>query len=472
MEDIDDWVIEEIRGVNFGDKRLNKRYAQILNSLSNIPNNSIPTACKTWKETLAAYRFLNNDNVTHQTIISSHKASTLERIRRENIILIPQDTTEIDFSGRKTIDGMGHLGKEKSQGFYLHPSIAVTPSGLCLGIVDLQYWVREKLGIREERKQKSIEEKESYCWLKGYKIANEIAFSCPNTLVVSISDREGDIYEVLEHIPSDTNKAFWLIRSNINRKTLGTIPDKIHETVKALEPLGEIEFTLSPGKVYKRIRPQKRKERKPRVVKQSIRACSVNLSPPKRTKKKLSPITINIIYCVETAPPSSEDCIEWFLITSIPITNAKTVIDIVKWYLCRWQIETFFKVLKSGCTIEKLQFESMKATLNCLALYLIISWRVLYLTMLGRVCPDIECSAVFEDEEWQAVYMIIMKEPPPDNPPKLNDIILMIARLGGFLNRKHDVYPGPKVMWIGLQRMKDFALAWQTFRSIDKQTYV
>jgi len=217
-----------------------------------------------------------------------------------------------------------------------------------------------------------LKKKESYCWLKGYNIANQIALSCPNTLLVSISDSEGDIYEVLENLPSDTNKAFWLIRSNINRKASDTIPGKIHETVKASEPLGEIEFKLSPGEVYERIMPQKRKDRKPRVVKQSIRACSVNLSPPKHTKKKLLPIAINIIHCVEIAPPSSEDCIEWFLITSISITNARTAIDIVKWYLCRWQIETFFKVLKSGCTIEKLQFESMKATLNCGALYLII----------------------------------------------------------------------------------------------------
>ena len=103
---------------------------------------------------------------------------------------------------------------------------------------------------------------------------------------------------------------------------------------------------------------------------------------------------------------------------------------------------------------------------------MIISWRVLYLTMLGRICPDMECSVVFEDDEWQSIYIIIKKEPPPNKPPKLNDVILMIAQLGGFLNRKYDGYPGPKVMWIGLQRMRDFTLAWQTFNSINKHTYV
>lgn len=339
--------------------------------------------------------------------MSSHKMSTLDRIKQQDIVLIPQDTTAIDFSGRKTINGMGYLDKEKSHGFYLHPSIAITTSGLCLGVVDLQHWSRDKLGIREERKQKSIEEKESYCWLKGYKAANKIALSCPDTLVISISDREGDVYEVLENIPSQTNKAPWLIRSNINRRTLESSNKascKIHDAVKASDPLEEIEFKLSPGKIYRRTMPQKSNDRKERIVKQSIRACSVNLSPPKRAKKKLSSVSINIIHCVELDPPSVEDCIEWFLITSIPITDSKTAISIVKWYLCRWQIETFFKVLKSGYTIEKLKFDRLKATLNCIALYLIVSWRVLYLTRLGRVCPDIECSTVFEDDEWKSIY--------------------------------------------------------------------
>ncbi|MBD0391135.1 transposase [Wolbachia endosymbiont of Pentalonia nigronervosa] len=134
MKKINDWIVEEVQGVNFGDKRLNGRCMDILNSLSNAPNHSIPMACKSWKETIAAYRFLNNDNVTHDAVLSSHRASTLERIKQENIVLIPQDTTEIDFSGRRTISGMGYLGTEKSHGFYLHPSLAVTTAGLCLDV--------------------------------------------------------------------------------------------------------------------------------------------------------------------------------------------------------------------------------------------------------------------------------------------------------------------------------------------------
>ncbi len=115
---------------------------------------------------------------------------------------------------------MGYLGHEKSHGFYLHPNLAITPDRLCLGIISFETWTRKELGIRHKRKNKPIEEKETYRWLKGYEAANKIALAAPDTLVVSISDREGDIYEILEKMPSETNKAFWLIRSQMNRKTI------------------------------------------------------------------------------------------------------------------------------------------------------------------------------------------------------------------------------------------------------------
>lgn len=475
MQDNTNWVSEEIKTAAFGDKRLNKRFGDLLNTLSNAPNCSIPRACQSWEKTIAAYRFLNHENVTPNDILACHQHSTLERIKNEKIVLISQDTTEINFTGRKAINGMGYLGTEKSQGFYLHPSLATTPERLCLGVVDFQSWSRKKLGIRHERKNKPIEEKETYCWLKGYEAANRVALDSPNTVIVNICDREGDIYEVLEKMPSETNKAFWLIRSNMDRKTLSQTEDKelkLRETVKASKPIGKIEFNLPAGKVYKRTLPDKRIVRKERVVQQEIRACTVSLRPPKRKGKELTPITINVVHCKEINPPSDEEKIEWFLLTSFPVNNAETAITIVEWYLCRWQVETFFKILKSGCTVEKLQFESLKATTNCIAVYAIIAWRILYLTMLGRSCPDIECSAVFEPDEWQSIYVVTTKKALPITPPKLNEIILMIAKLGGFLGRKSDGYPGPKVMWIGLQRMQDFTLAWQTFRSVPKHTYV
>lgn len=473
MQDAD-WIIEETKLADFGDKRLNKRYGDILNSFAASPTKSIPASFKSWKETLAAYRFLNHENVTVEEILAPHRRATIERIKNEKIILIPQDTTEIDFSGRKPISGMGYLSNKNSHGFYLHPSLAVTPDRNCLGVIDVQTSVRNTIGEKSKsRRDIPIQEKESYRWLKGYEAANAVALEAPDTLVISIADREGDIYELLEKAHCEESKSHWLIRLQYDRSTLNEIGEstglRLREMVNASNPLGEIEFTLTPGKIYNS-NAWRRKPREERIVRQEIRAQTVYLKPPHH-KRNLKSVRVHVVHCREINPPSDEERIEWFLLTSVPIKNGEESAEVVRWYLCRWQIEIFFKILKSGCKVEEVQFESFQATSNCIALYLVVAWRILYLTMLGRNCPDMPCDNVFEENEWHSVYAIITKKTPPKIPPKLNEIIFMIAKLGGFLARKSDGYPGPTVMWIGLQRMKDFTLAWESFRELNK-TYV
>lgn len=469
-----DWIIKETEFANFGDKRLNKRYGSIINEMLLSPTNTIPTTFRSWSETLAAYRFYNHDKVNPEQILSPHANATLERIKSEKIVLIPQDTTEIDFTGRKELSGMGYLSDESGKGFYLHPSIAFTPERLCLGVVDMQHWIRKEIGTRNKRKRRPIEEKETYCWLKGYEAANKIALMAPDTVVVSISDREGDIYEVLEKLPSEVNKAYWLVRCQHDRATLDEKTNKftlhLKDQVSKTDPIGNIEFIMPAGTSYRNCK--KRHTRKARTVKQEIRVCSVLLRPPARKDKHFESIKVQVIHCRETDAPEGEKPIEWFLITSVPIDSANKVIEVVNWYLCRWLIEMYIKILKSGCKIEELRFESYEATINCIAFYMIVAWRVFYLTMLGRTCPDIDCTMVFEENEWKAVYVTATKKKPPEKPPKLGEIILMIAKFGGFLGRKSDGFPGVKVMWIGLQRMKDFTLAWDAFHAMRYNTYV
>lgn len=464
-----DWIIKETKFANFGDKRLNKRYGSIINSMLSSPTESIPTTFRSWGETLAAYRFYNHGNVNPERILSPHFDATIERIKMEKIVLIPQDTTEIDFTGRKSLSGMGYLSNESGQGFYLHPSIAFTPERLCLGVIEMQHWIRNEIGTRNYRRQKTIEQKETYCWLKGYEAANKVALMAPGTTVVSIADREGDIYEVLEKLPSEVNKAYWLIRCRHDRTILDEKTNKfelhLKDEVSKAHPIGNIEFEMPSGTSYRNCK--KRHTRKARTVKQEIRVCSVSLRPPMRKNKRFESITIQVIHCKEMDTPKDEEAIEWFLITSVPIDSAEKAIEIINWYLCRWLIEMYIKILKSGCKVEDLRFDSYEATVNCIAFYMIVAWRVFYLTMLGRTCPDIDCTAVFEESEWKAVYAISTKKKPPEKPPKLYDIILMIAKFGGFLGRKSDGFPGTKVMWIGLQRMKDFTLAWGTFHAMN-----
>ncbi len=149
----------------------------------------------------------------------------------------------------------------------------------------------------------------------------------------------------------------------------------------------------------------------------------------------------------------------------------KRLKEVIQWYICRWQIEIYFKILKSGCKIEKLQLTNEKRHGTCLALYLVVAWRILFVTMLGREYPNLDCDCVFDTIEWQTAYIIANKKKPPSKPPKLNEMIKIIARLGGFLGRASDGDPGPSVMWKGLRSMYEYIKAREVLEKVYGHTY-
>jgi len=152
-----------------------------------------------------------------------------------------------------------------------------------------------------------------------------------------------------------------------------------------------------------------------------------------------------------------------FEVTSLPVDEIEHVRQVIQYYCVRWMIEVFFRVLKSGCRVEERRFEHIDRLLSCLAVYLIVAWRTLYVCRVGRGCPDISCEAVFEPAEWKSVWNVIHRTTPPSVPPRLGEMVRLVAQLGGYVNRKHCDPPGPQTIWLGLQRMHDFALSWQLF---------
>lgn len=126
-------------------------------------------------------------------------------------------------------------------------------------------------------------------------------------------------------------------------------------------------------------------------------------------------------------------------------------------------IEVFFRVFKSGCRIETRRFEHIDRVRTCLAVYLIVAWRTLYVCRLGWSCPEISCEAVFEPAEWKSVWKVVQQTTPPRRPQSLGQMVRLVAQLGGYINRKRQDPPGPQTLWIGLQRMHDVALGWTLF---------
>jgi hypothetical protein len=260
----------------------------------------------------------------------------------------------------------------------------------------------------------------------------------------------------------DGEQADFIIRSSHDDRGLQEEEENLQQALLCRKPMGQMTIDVSKRDTSPES-PKRKKPRSARKAKVNMRAMRTLLKPPYRPDMKLPPVWVNAVLVREENPPAGEEPIEWLLVTSLPITEVEEVQKVITYYCSRWEIEVFFRTLKSGCKIEKLQLETNERIRPCLVMYLIIAWRIMHLMMLSRTQPDMRCDAVLEEAEWKAVYTIVKKKPAPKTPPTLQEIVAMIAQLGGYQGRKHDAPPGPKAMWIGLQRMNDFAIAYTCF---------
>ena len=450
-----DWTEEELSYADLGDKRLDQRFKKLLKDLSSNPRGNIPNCCDGWTETIAAYRFFQNEKVTSEKILESHRLRTIERMRECEVVLVVQDTTNLCYTTkREKIENLGYVDSPKDYGMLLHPTIAFTPDGLCLGVTTQQTVVRDVKefgkGSTKKRDRLPIEEKESYRWLEGYREATVLQKQLPDTQVIMVADREADIYDIYEE--ASVCKTSWVIRAQHNRPLSGENKElktgRLFDEIEKRPSIGTLEYNLPS-----------RAKRKARQVTMTIRVTSETVSiPVDRKKSDFSPQRVNLIFAEEQNPPKGEDPIQWRILTNLPVESPEQAKQIIKYYVGRWGIECFFRILKTGCAIEELQLQDYDRLVPCISLYLIVAWRVMYLTHLGRQCPKLPCNAVFLDAEWKAAYIVAKQTKPPKNPPQLYEMICIIASFGGYLNRNSDPPPGAQALWIGIQRTRDFAL--------------
>ena len=469
------WIMDEVKTAKLGDKRLNARLGQVLSQLAARPTASIPAACGGRAEMVAAYRFCENENTGFDNVLQPHVDATRERMVAQPVALLVPDTSEIDVTRpEQPVAGAGPLDGDSRRGALLHLMHAFTPDGTPLGSVFGSAWIREEGAIcaslsRAERASIPIEEKESYRWVITLQQAREEARRCPTTQVICVADSEADIYEVLVEGTREPRSCDWIVRACQNRALLcenGENTGEKHVREYVLEQPVLFEKTIQVRGRKAKVACETRGRRQPRESREAnvaVRAARVTLRPPWRADRKLPPITVSVVLVSEVNPPAGDEPIEWLLLTSLPIDTVEQVRQIIQYYCVRWMIEIFFRVLKSGCRVEERLFEYMDRLLTCLAVYVIVAWRTLYVCRLGRSCPEIDCEAVFEPAEWKSVWKVVCRETPPVHPPTLGVFIRLVAQLGGYVNRKRTDPPGPQTMWIGLQRMHDFATCWQLF---------
>jgi hypothetical protein len=456
------WIDHEFQSLHLGDQRLNTRGRLLLERFYANPQASVNAACHGWAETQAAYRFFDNDKVQPQRVLQPHQQATRQRIGEHPVVLLVQDTTELDYTAHP-VAGAGPLSSQEQLGFLDHSHVAFTPAGLCLGVLEVDLWARsvEGFGDSKKRQYDPIETKETYRWLQGYRLACRTAQAVPQTQIISVADCEGDLYEVfVEAQRADPKaKAAYVVRVGKDRALTARDPAAGPDSYRKLRP----ELEAAPVVAKRQLDLPRTPKRAARTASLEIRAQTVHLKAPYRKHTPLPDIEVHVVLVQEIGAPADVEPIEWLLATSLPIDTAPAVLQVVDYYTGRWPIEVYFRVYKSGCRVEQLQLETAERLRPCLMLYKIVAWRVLYVMMLGREVPDLPCDVVFPAAEWKPVWRVTQQAALPPRPPRLRDFVQLLGRLGGHNGRKGDGAPGAETLWRGIRRMTDFALAWQTF---------
>jgi hypothetical protein len=368
--------------------------------------------------------------------------------------LAVQDTTYLDWTAHPDTEGLGPLASASRQGLLAHSTVGFSEERVPLGVLEQQVWARdaETFAHLKDHKQRAIEDKESHKWLQSLAAVEAARKACPNTRFVSVGDREADIYDLF--ITERSSGVDLLVRAAENRR-VETEERYLWAAVEASPVVASAEVKVPP-----------RNAQAGRTAQLAIRWREITLRPPRtRAKEKLASVTVWAVWAVEMDPPPDLPAVEWLLLTTVPVQTTADALQRLAWYACRWGIEVWHKVLKSGCRIEARQLETADRLKRCLTLYAVIAWRVLYATMLSRSVPEASCLALLNEPEWQALYCAIHHTTIlPPTPPTLQQAVRWIAQLGGFQNRKRDGHPGVTVIWKGFQHLSDLTYMYLVFR--------
>jgi hypothetical protein len=438
------WAEQELGDASLGDARLSRRLVKLATRLAESPSASIPQACRGWAEMRAAYRFLAQDKLDWQDMLQPHWDASAQRMREHPVVLCLQDTTELDFEGKAT-RGLGPLSYEAQRGLYLHPTYAVTPGRVPLGVIDAWMWAREFKDKDGQRGGLC----ESMRWIEGYERVAEQAKQMPGTRLVYVADREGDIVELMRRARELGHPADWLIRSKHDR-SLGKGAGKLSAALQDAPVLGTIEFDMAA-----------RQGVQARRVRQQLRVLRTELADDQSGK-----VEVSVVLASEIDAPAGVKPVQWRLLTNRRVETPEQAVELIDWYRARWEIEILFHTLKNGCRIEQLQLDSFDKLERAIALYLVVSWRIGYLMRLSRderACES-PASEFFCPLECRLAYALHRKKPPAR--PKLKEVVRLIAMLGGFIGRKGDGEPGVKTLWQGMHDLRRAVEAAEILREV------
>ncbi len=471
------WAADEFKEVDLGDKRLDSRLIKLLDSFSESPESSINQACEDWGETKAAYRFFKNKNVDVERIMSAHREKTSGRTKSHRTVLALQDTSYLVYTNHPKTKGLGeismkkgkNIGKIYSRGLVMHTCIAVTTEGTPLGLFDQKIFARKKRPEHERRTKGGrkihdvlpVEEKESYRWIESLETTIKLS---AKTQIVTVCDRECDFYDFFKI--AGKNNSTVLVRASqnrtINRASRYAEKDvsKLWDHIISKPTIGTYTIDISARQKTRHCRG-----RKSRKAEMEVKFGSFEMNAPRNHPKHkievLPDIHMHAIHALEKHPPEGEEAVEWMHLTKMPVTTLAEARERVHWYSLRWRIEMYFKVLKSGFQVESCRLGTADRLICYLTLMSIVVWRLFMITLIARTNPTLPCTEFLSELEWTVLFAKLPRNATlTATPPSIADVVLEIAKLGGYLAGKMDGPPGTLALWRGWKRMMDIAEGW------------
>jgi transposase-like protein len=432
-----------------GDRRREERLVTVANQILQHPDGTWPQKLSRPADLEAFYRLMNRPEVTHAAVLAPHAAQTLERMQGSSRVLILHDTTELDYTTLKSIN-LGEIGNGHGRGYLCHNSLAVKPEGDVLGLVN-QILFRRRRAPQRDRKRSHIRRKDrsSRLWRSG---SEAIPAAPAGALWVDIADRGSDVTEFLAYQLA-AGKHF-VIRAKTNRKVV--LPGKSPESGKLVEVVRRLpEWGRRPLQIARSA------GRPARGTQVAVASVLLQIVPPRQPRGEHGPdlLTVWALRVWELDPPAGVEPLEWILLTNIAVETPEDAWERVDWYKRRWMLEEYHKTLKSGCSIEEMQFTREGSLKPAIALVSVAAVGILWLRCTSR-SPEAQTRRA--RERFPAVMIRVLSKwrwssQPPHADMTVQEFCLALARLGGHQNRKHDGPPGLMTLWRGWTK-----LCWMT----------
>lgn len=469
----EEWVATELNSAAIKDARSRRALVCLGQRLAADPQASFSAAAGAAGRQ-AARRLFQRTDTTVPHLLQEHFAQTARRCAAHPLVLVTQDTTELNYTHHPGTTGLGPTAHRQGRGLFGHAALALTPAGEPLGLLHLHFWVRDpdQVGQTATRRRRTAD-KESRKWGEGLAAVQQHLPTGPEVLL--IQDREGDVFTFLA-TPRRPHLHL-LLRAAQARKV--ALPVGARTPTAASDPASdpasgrempappETPETLfavaaqAPVVGHYTLTVPAQAGRDERDATLTVRVTPLVLQPPRHGKagEPKTPQTVWVIHAREEQPPAAlpaTEVVQWVLVSTRPVPDGAAALRLVQYYALRWRIERLHYTLKSGCGVEDLQHETATALMQALALYYVIAWRLLWLTYVARTTPERPATELLTVPE-----LTVLQRQTRQSVTTAQEALRAVARLAGWRGYRSVPDPGVKMLWLGLRRLTDMVAGWQ-----------